>query len=851
MTAQVGTAFTGKDELTPVVRRIDDHLGRLMNRFESLRGRFGLGFVTRAGERAYDLLERTFLRLLRIIPDLTNRGAQWMHIVDQLGDISGMTAAQASELASVAENVGVSSEGMGRAMNAMARSVSRTPEIFERFGIATRDVNGNLLDSYSIFQNARTRLASMEDGIKRADLAQRIFGRGSLEMMDLVTLSTSAYRKQADEARRSGLIVTNAGLAAAEELERVRGRFQQAITGVGTQVLVGVAPALNALVTGITRTIQANMANIVRFVAGVVNFIAGAVGQFTGLDLRPVAEGARSTVKSFSEWKRDMGLLPTTNEKAKASIDRVSSALDRQIAAIDRQLKAMDKADRSADARRQYQDALAQVAEARRELEDIRGETILASRMSEADAVLARQDRAARMAQASKRVREAEEQAEEVARRNRQSARREALQAERDRLMERRGGGGAGGGAGGVVGAVTGNLREQYRAYVRSMRAGTKDLQTSLVEGLDDVATDAQKAGARVADAIQDAIFGPDTKITARGGQMQVTVRQGGLIDVLRNVGDGLGKLAGLFPSNTDALLAVAAAIGVWKAGQFIDRLIPGAAAGAGAGIGLGAGGSLAAGLLASEGFKGLIKGIVPSTPNSRRISGAHPFGQSFFGGEGPDALVAGWIEQFLPGWLLGTDKGKPSASMGPWYGMLAKSGLTGAGKGIWGPVPAPSPSRGTIPGPGEMPGGGIADPLIWLRLGLRPYLGPTSDAVRAMQAAKDAGEAAAAAGGRTADNTDPIGRGRIGIDGIERKVKVKSDRGDVKVTVDASGAVRGVERSTHRANQDLVNLLERSSMARNLVRIAGDTGAFRKRGMGMYFVKPPGNKGPSSSTKP
>lgn len=856
MTAQVATAFVGHDELSPVTRRIDANLSRLAQRFESVRGRFTTGLVNRAGARAYDLLERSLLRIARIIPDLIGMGTRWTGVVDQLGDVSGMTAAQASELAAVAEGVGVSAGSLGRAFNVMARSVARTPEAFERFGIAIKDANGNLLDGYQIFQNARTRLASMTDGVRRADLAQRIFGRGSLELMDVLTLTSGAYRAQADEARRSGLVITDAGLAAAEQLDRVRGRLSQAVTGVGTQVLVGVAPALDALVTGVTRTIQANMANIVRFVAGVVNFVAGAIGQVTGLDLSPVTTQAEGAVKSFAEWKRDMGLMPAVATRARAGIDRVTSGIDAQVKAIDRQLAAMDRADRSEQARRDYQAALRDVRDARRELEDVRGETILASRMSEADAVLARQDRAARMAQAARRLRDAEAQAEDVARRNRGDARRQALQAERDRLAAISSAAGGSAGGGGVVGAVTGSLRSQYQAYVRSMRRGTKDLKTSLVTGLDGVARDAQAAGARVADAIQDAIFGPDTRFTDGGG-VTFTVRSGGLIGALQGLASFVSRLVDLVAPNTDAILKLAAAIAAWKVGGAVGGVLggllgPGAAGAAGA---AGAGSLLAAGLLVSEAFKGAIQGVVPSTPNSRRISAAHPFGTSaLWGGEGPDALVAGLVESLLPGWLVG-DRGALDR------GMLLRSGGFGAARGRGTPASSrgaaadplafllskgggrldPYTNQWVMPGVG--PGLGMADPLVGIRTAFRPILGAGSPVLDALQAARTAQDAAAAAGRQTADNTDPLGSGRLGIQGVREKVRVKVDSRhdfpslDVNVRYGRAGTFGGE--------------LERSSLARSLVRIASDTAAIRRYGVGVYFVKPPSHKPPSSSTKP
>lgn len=288
--AQVTSVFTARETMVRTLKNIESSASRLDRTFGSLRGRVRSAFEFQIVARGVQFLENAIRGAVSAIPDLINRGEAWASTVDRIVDITGMAAEQASELAAVAENVGVNSDGLGRMMNALARSINTNEDALRDYGIRVRDNNGHLLDSYTVFQNVRRRIAEMGPSLQAAALAQKAFGRASLEAADLLTLTNNEWARQVQLARQSGLILTQQGLAAAEEWERTQSRLQQAITGIGAQILQGVAPALIGLTNGVTKTINANMGSIVRFVAGLVNFLATLAADLMGVQIDVTSE---------------------------------------------------------------------------------------------------------------------------------------------------------------------------------------------------------------------------------------------------------------------------------------------------------------------------------------------------------------------------------------------------------------------------------------------------------------------------------------------------------------------------------------------------------------------------------
>jgi len=503
--SQLGVTVVGKDEITPVLKKVEKntrsmgaefqkvqkHTSALDRTFGSLGARIKTGFQMHVINAGLGLMDRTLRNLVDVFPDLIARGERWFTTVDSIVDITGMAASKASELAAVAENVGVSSEGLSRMMNALAKAVYSNADQFEDYGVRIKDNNGHLLDSYTIFQNVRQRISQMGASLQSARLSQMAFGRASLESADLLTLTNAEWAKQAKLAKESGLIVGDAANAAVEAWGRAKSVLDQSINGIGTQILGGIAPTLVQLTSAVTKTTTANMGNIVRFTSGAAVAIANIIGGLLGVDFDPLVSfetGSEKSEKAAAKLRRAIDDMNNANAKSAPVSKAASNALKEQARLED------------------------ELEQARRRLAAKKNSSVFTANMSTADAILAKQRQQAAVKEARERVSDAQKALGEHAK---------AMTAMT-----------------GVVKAENAKVRmDNGKTY------GGKGDKGTIIEGLEQTVKDAASFGRQIADSIKDALFGPDTTQMVIPG-VTVTTRSGGLFALLQKAAAGMVELA-------------------------------------------------------------------------------------------------------------------------------------------------------------------------------------------------------------------------------------------------------------------------------------------------------------------
>lgn len=410
------------NKVTQATKLLGSAMGRL-----KIAAQFYISF------RIFSAIYRVVNALTSAIPDLIKRGEEWAAVLNNIQDLTGMTAEQTGKLAGVARLVGADVNKLGRDIAYLGRNVIENEAHFARFGIRVRDANGDLKTSYEIFQNVRRAISEYGRGFLSTAAAQRIFSEGGRDLLELLMLTQPQWQRLTRQARQAGLIMSQAALNAAKAWERTRFHIDSVITGLGAQILGGVAPVLSALVAGITNTIQQNMASIVDFVQRVVVIIAGFIAGLFDLEIKwkaveratiDHAQTVRDAAGANIDYGRAADTATAADDRHRAAIDKQTDALDRRIARLDR---IMDRR----RARREYQELKRDIREARLDLQRTRSKVIFASGMSGVEAELARQAHARDIIDGEKRLAQAR-------RRLRQHERDEELQAKKDRLQRQR-----------------------------------------------------------------------------------------------------------------------------------------------------------------------------------------------------------------------------------------------------------------------------------------------------------------------------------------------------------------------------------------------------------------------------
>jgi hypothetical protein len=429
------------DRLSGPMKKTEKNTARLEKQFTKLSGAVQNAFQFYVRYRIFGLINRGISAVENAIPGLVARGQEWAQTVDSIADSSGLAAEKSSLLAAQAQVMTGDAEGLTKALGALSQQAVNHGDVMRRYGIETRDSNGQLLDTWTILKNVRKATSDLGNGFITTAVARDMFSRGGQTMLDWLTMTPKQVRILTRDLKRMGVIMTDAALQAADQWGRTQRRFEMQITGIANQIVSHVQPLLSKLVDNVTNYLQKNMAQIVEFVVGAISFVAGAVAGFLGFDIsdafKTQAEQMDDAADKSNKRERQLAKAAKTRDEQTSTEDGYTEALNRQIDAIDRQLAKMAKVDRAQDARREHARLMKDIADAQKELRDLRGESVFAAGMSAAEAELARQAHAADIIDAQKNIKEARERLAEQERKTERDNLRTELQERKAALQER------------------------------------------------------------------------------------------------------------------------------------------------------------------------------------------------------------------------------------------------------------------------------------------------------------------------------------------------------------------------------------------------------------------------------
>ncbi len=410
-TSHVSVVFGAINNLSRPMEQIAGSTKRLEKSFTRLSGAFQNAFQFYVRFRIFGLINRAIGALENTIPNLIRRGQEWAQTVDEIADSTGLAAERASILTGVIKVMGGDTAGLTKALGALAQQVVNHGDVLKRYGIETRGANGELLDTWTILKNVRNALADAGSGFIKTAAARDLLSRGGQTLLDFLSLTDKQFRLLMKDARESGIIMSEAGLLAADQWGRTQRRLEGTIDGIANQIVQGVQPLLTSLVDGITNYLRTNMTQIVGFVVEVVATVAHFLAALFDIDLGATTFAQEVDDAADKNDKRTKGLSKAAERLADQVKfeDALTASLGRQIAAIDRQLVAMANVGRAEDARREQARLLREITDARKELADLRGRSVFAAGMSAAEAELARQAHGADIIAGQPAIADAEE----------------------------------------------------------------------------------------------------------------------------------------------------------------------------------------------------------------------------------------------------------------------------------------------------------------------------------------------------------------------------------------------------------------------------------------------------------
>jgi len=138
----------------------------------------------------------------------------------------GITGTQASTLNTALGDIGSDTDTYVGAFQKFAKQLKNNEEGLQQMGLKTRDTNGNLRDSNTLFTEALSTVGGYKAGLDQNIAAQTLFGKGVADVMTLQKLNNKVLEDAKQKNQELGLTITQEGVEASK-------KYKLAINDVG------------------------------------------------------------------------------------------------------------------------------------------------------------------------------------------------------------------------------------------------------------------------------------------------------------------------------------------------------------------------------------------------------------------------------------------------------------------------------------------------------------------------------------------------------------------------------------------------------------------------------------------
>lgn len=156
----------------------------------------------------------------------------------------GMSVENLSALRYAAELSDVTMESLTSSLSRFAVGVAKGSDTLAVLGVATRNSDRSMRDTYEILSDVADRFAAMPDGIQKTALAVDLFGRGGAQLIPLLNAGKSGLAGMAEEARKLGVVIGEEAARRSEKFNDNMRALREAAKGVGMAIVNDLTPSL-------------------------------------------------------------------------------------------------------------------------------------------------------------------------------------------------------------------------------------------------------------------------------------------------------------------------------------------------------------------------------------------------------------------------------------------------------------------------------------------------------------------------------------------------------------------------------------------------------------------------------
>jgi hypothetical protein len=270
--------------------------------------------------------------------------------------------AYAAKLSDVSmEQLTTGFQQLSKSMIASQDDTTKQAKAFEYLGVKTKDAQGNLKDSNTVFKEVSEAISKLPDGASKSAVAMDVFGKAGAQLIPLLNSGAAGLDEMRAEAEKLGLVLDENTTKAAEAFNDNMTRLKNGTIAFGLAIAKEVLPTLDLLAKSLLENAK-NGEDFKAFASGIgqiFNFIVqvgatvvytlNSIGKMFGAIAAAVALAAQG---EFSAASNVMKMYYEDNKRMAAStvefIREVGNTKPIEKAATE--VKALGKAYKGADA---------------------------------------------------------------------------------------------------------------------------------------------------------------------------------------------------------------------------------------------------------------------------------------------------------------------------------------------------------------------------------------------------------------------------------------------------------------------------------------------------------------------
>jgi hypothetical protein len=241
---------------------------------------------------------------------------EWAAQTRQLELTTGLAAEQASALLFAGQSLGVGTDQLSRGFGLLDKNIINNTTNFAKYGIATRDAQGQQLGFIPILKNVADQYTALGGGIAGAALVQNVFGRSGRSLLPILARGSAGLQQLLDQAKAYGAVIGDDTVAAAKRLAVAQRQLGLSLHGVAIQVGVEVLPVASAFIFALTKLV-----GVLHLIPGPVVAIGAGFLVLTGL-----VAGAQLVFGFFTQtWGKLVGAFTASGAASGAAAGEIGS----------------------------------------------------------------------------------------------------------------------------------------------------------------------------------------------------------------------------------------------------------------------------------------------------------------------------------------------------------------------------------------------------------------------------------------------------------------------------------------------------------------------------------------------